>query len=53
MMLVTKSSGMDLDVSMYIESIIIACQLWGTAKREDLLTDLSRVNHLETVPDYR
>jgi hypothetical protein len=42
---------MELDVSMYLESIITH-RLRGTAKLEELLPDRWRANHPEAVREY-
>ena len=43
---------MELDVSMYLESIITH-RLRGTAKLEELLPDRWRANHPEAIREYR
>ncbi len=50
--LVASALRMELDVSMYLESIITH-RLRGTAKREELLPDRWRANHPEAVREYR
>ena len=52
MSLVASALRMELDVSVYLESLITH-QLRGTAKPEKLLPDLWRANHPEAVREYR
>ncbi len=52
MSLVASALRMELDVSMYLESIITH-RLRGTAKLEELLPDRWRANHPEAVREYR
>jgi hypothetical protein len=48
MSLVASPLRMELDVSMYLESVITH-RLRGTAKREELFPDRWRANHPEAV----
>jgi hypothetical protein len=52
MSLVASALRMELDVSMYLESIITH-RLRGTAKLEELLHERWRANHPEAVREYR
>ncbi len=52
MSLVASALRMELDVSMYLESIITH-RLRGTAKLEELLPDRWQANHPEAVREYR
>jgi hypothetical protein len=52
MSLVASALRMELDVSMYLESVITH-RLRGTAKLEELLPDRWRANHPEAVREYR
>jgi hypothetical protein len=52
MSLVASALRMELDVSMYIESVITH-RLRGTTKLEELLPDRWRANHPEAVREYR
>ena len=52
MSLVASALRMELDVSMYLESIITH-RLRGTAKLEELLPDRWRANHPDAVREYR
>jgi hypothetical protein len=52
MSLVARALRMELDVSMYLESIITH-RLRGTAKLEELLPDRWRANHPEAIREYR
>jgi hypothetical protein len=52
MSLVASALRMELDVSMYLESIITH-RLRGTAKLEELLPDRWRANHPEAIREYR
>jgi NAD(P)H-dependent FMN reductase len=52
MSLVASALRMELDVSMYLKSIITH-RLRGTAKLEELLPDRWRANHPEAVREYR
>ena len=50
--LVASALRMELDVSMYLESVITHL-LRGTAKLEELPPDRSRANHPKAVREYR
>jgi len=50
--LVASALRMELDVSMYLESVITH-RLRGTAKLEELLPDRWRAHHPEAVREYR
>ncbi len=52
MSLVASALRMELDVSMYLESVITH-RLRGTAKLEELLPDRWRANHPKAVREYR
>jgi hypothetical protein len=52
MSLVASALRMELDVSMYLESVITHRRR-GTAKLEELPPDRSRANHPEAVREYR
>jgi len=52
MSLVASALRMELDVSMYLESVITH-RLRGTAKLEELLPDHWRANRPEAVREYR
>jgi len=52
MSLVASALRMELDVSMYLESVITH-RLRGTAKLEELLPDRWRANHPEGGREYR
>ena len=52
MSLVASVLRMELEVSMYLESVITH-RLRGTAKLEELLPDRWRANHPEAVREYR
>ncbi len=52
MSLVASALRMDLDLGMYLESVITHI-LRGTAKTEELLPDRWRTAHLEAVREYR
>ncbi len=52
MSLVASALRMELDVSMYLESVITHRRR-GTAKLEELLPDRWRANHPEAVREYR
>jgi hypothetical protein len=50
--LVASANRNDLDVSIYMESVITH-MLRGTAKPEELLPDVWKIHHPETVRTYR
>jgi hypothetical protein len=52
MSLVASAHRNDLDVAMYLESVITH-MLRGTAKPEELLPDVWKVHHPEAVRIYR
>ncbi|MFO0044126.1 MAG: transposase, partial [Armatimonadota bacterium] len=52
MSLVASALRMELDVSMYLESVITH-RIRGTAKLEELLPDRWRAHHPEAVREYR
>ena len=52
MSLVASALRMDLDVGVYLESVLTH-MLRGTAKTEELLPDRWKTAHLEAVREYR